>query len=466
MDQRRLKLMADTPVKSAILRLALPTMLGMAVQVIYNLTDTIYIGQLQDKNLVAAVSLVIPLFMAIQAFGSIFAVGTGSYISRKLGEKDMTEARHANSVAVYSSVVLGVTLTALTLLLRDPLLHMLGTSEDTFGPTKEYFTIIAAFSTLLTLQVSLVGLVRSEGATGRAMVGMIIGLGTNIVLDPVFLFVFHLGVSGVAWATVIGNILGSLYYVLHFLSRKTVLSIRLSDFKPTKRIFTESFKIGLPAALSTLVMSVSMALSNILAKSYSDFIVAGNGAQMRVNSMCIMLMIGLAQGYQPFAGYNYGAKNYHRLLTGLKTTMVYNTLLACFFTAVFLLFGREILSLIITNPDEVEALDAGTKILHAFSLGAPFIGIQMTLMVTFQASGKAVRAMLLSLGRQCLLYIPLLFGLNALLGFDGYIYAQPIADVLAVVAALLMSISFIRELRTKHENHIGSLKEAPQQNVV
>ena len=277
-------------------------MLGMAVQVIYNLTDTIYIGQLQDKNLVAAVSLVIPLFMAIQAFGSIFAVGTGSYISRKLGEKDFTEARHANSVAVYSSVVLGLIFTVLTLSLCDPLLRLIGTSEDTFGPTKEYYTIIAAFSTLLTMQVSLVGLVRSEGATGRAMLGMVIGLGTNIVLDPLFLFVFHMGVSGVAWATAIGNVLGSLYYVLHFLSKKTVLSIRFSDFKPTKRIFAESFKIGLPAALSTLVMSVSMALSNILAKSYNDFIVAGNGAQMRVNSMCIMLMIGLAQGYQPFRG--------------------------------------------------------------------------------------------------------------------------------------------------------------------
>ena len=463
MDQRRLALMESAPVKSAILRLALPTMLGMAVQVIYNLTDTIYIGQLQNKDLVAAVSLVIPLFMAIQAFGSIFAVGTGSYISRKLGEKDFAGARTANSVAVYSSALIGVLFTALMLLLRDPLLHLIGTSEDTFGPTKEYFTIIAAFSTMLTLQVSLVGLVRSEGATGRAMLGMVIGLGTNIVLDPLFLFVFDMGVAGVAWATVIGNVLGTLYYIVHFLSHKTLLSIRFSDFKPSKRIFAESFKIGLPAALSTLIMSVSMALSNILAKSYNDFIVAGNGAQMRVNSMCIMLMIGLAQGFQPFAGYNYGAKNYHRLMTGLKTTMLYNTILGCFFSVIFLLFGREILSLIITNPDESAALDAGAKILRAFSLGAPFIGMQMTLMVTFQASGKAVRAMLLSLGRQCVLYIPLLFALNALLGFEGYIFAQPIADLLAMVAALLMSISFIREMRSRHEDENGV--QIPQNTI-
>ena len=307
---------------------------------------------------------------------------------------------------------------------------------------------------------------RSEGATGRAMIGMVIGLGANIVLDPLFIFVFGLGVVGAAWATAIGNFLGMAYFVMHFLSRKTVLSIRPTDFKPSKRIFSESFKIGLPAALSTLIMGLSMVLSNVLASSYSDFIVAGNGAQMRVNSMCIMLMLGLAQGYQPFAGYNYGAKNYHRLRTGLMTTMVYSTALACFFTVVFLLFGREILSVIITNPEDIAALDAGTKILRAFALGAPFIGVQMTMMVTFQASGKAVRAMLLSLGRQCLLYIPLLFTLNALFGFDGYIFAQPIADVLAMVAALLMSISFIREMRARHEDENGAAALQTQQNEI
>jgi putative MATE family efflux protein len=447
--------MESAPVRSAILRLALPTMLGMLLQTIYNLTDMFYIGQLKDKDLVAAITLIIPLFLVIQALGGIFAVGAGSYISRKLGERDFDEARHANSVSIYSSAVLGVFVTVLMVALRDPILHTIGTSDATFGPTREYYTIIAAFSTLLMLQVSMSGLVRSEGATGRAMIGMVIGLGANIVLDPVFIFVFGLGVAGAAWATVIGNFLGTLYFVGHFLSKQTVLSIRFRDFKPSKRLFAESLKIGLPAALSTLIMSVSMVLSNVVAKSYSDFIVAGNGAQMRVNSMCIMLLIGLAQGYQPFAGYNYGAKNYHRLMTGLKTTMVYSTVLACFFSAVFLLFGREILSVIITNPDEVAALDAGTKILHAFSLGAPFIGLQMTMMVTFQASGKAVRAMLLSLGRQCLLYIPLLFALNALLGFSGYIFAQPIADVLSAVAALLMSLSFLREMRARHQDEHG-----------
>jgi Na+-driven multidrug efflux pump len=209
-----------------------------------------------------------------------------------------------------------------------------------------------------------------------------------------------------------------------------------------------------------MIMGFSMVLANVFASKYGDATVAGNGVQMRVNSICIMLMIGMAQGYQPFAGYNYGAKNYHRLIDGLKTTMLYNSALACFFTLMFVLFGRTFINAFTDDPAVIEA---GTRILHAFCWGAPFIGMQMTLMTTFQATGKAVRAMLISLGRQCILYFPLLFILNGALGFDGYIYAQPTADVLTTVAALLMSISFIREMRARHADQNGV--QIPQNTV-
>jgi putative MATE family efflux protein len=451
MDNSKLILLKKAPVRQAVLKLALPTMLGMVVQTVYNLTDTFFVGQTGDKNLVAAISLVMPLFMAIQAFGNIFAVGTGSYISRKLGEKNFDEARRSNAVAIYLSVLAGLFLTALLLPLKTPLLQLMGTSEATYGPTAEYFSIIIGGAALLVLQVSLAGLVRSEGATTRSMLGMVIGLGANIVLDPIFILTLDMGVAGAAWATLIGNALGVGFYVIHFLSKKAQLSVLPRDFKPNARMLAETFKIGIPSALSTMIMGISMAMANILAAGYGDDIVAGNGIQMRVNSMCIMLMIGMAQGYQPFAGYNYGAKNYQRLISGLKTTMLYNTILACFFTLLFIFFGRDIVSLFI---DDAPTIEAGTKIIHAFVWGAPFIGLQMTLMVTFQATGKAIKSMVISLGRQCLLYIPLLFTLNSLFGFNGYIYAQPAADILVTVVAVLMSLSFLKEMRALHEDTI------------
>ena len=454
MDKSKLKLMDSAPVRSAILRLALPTMLAMAVQIIYNMTDTFFIGRTGDYNLVAAISLITPLFIAIQAIGNIFGIGGASYISRKLGEGDFGEAKHATAVAAYSSLGIGIVLTAVLLMLHDPLLVWIGTSAKTFGPASEYFSIIASFSTMLILTVSLSGLVRSEGATGKAMIGIFIGVGVNIVLDPVFILVLDMGIAGAAWATVIGNGLGMLYYVLHFVAGKTLLSVAPRDFRPSWRIYGQTFMIGIPAALSMVVMTVSMMLSNKMAASYGDYVVAGNGIQMRVTSMCIMLLIGMAQGLQPFAGYNFGAKNFKRLTEGLKTTMIYSTALALACTALFYFFGKGIISVVSGFLDDESTLDAGNQILQAIKWGLPTVGIQMSIMVTFQATGKAIRALLITLGRQCIIFIPLLYLLNNLFGFSGYIYAQPVADFIALVFSLLLGFSFIRKLHTMEDELI------------
>ncbi len=444
MDDRKLRLMGKAPVKSAIIRLAVPTMLAAVVQILYNLTDTFYIGMLGDSDLVAAISLAIPLVFVINAFGNIFGIGAASYISRQLGAGNMEEARHANAVAAYTAAGGGAVLSAVMFVFREPLLRLIGTSPETLAPTLGYFSILIAFGPLLILQVAMAGLVRSEGATAKAMWGMIIGVGSNIILDPVFIFVFGLGVEGAAWATVIGNGLGTLFYILHFTRGRTVLSIAPADFRPTARIYWQAFEIGLPAALSMLIMSASFMAGNIFASAYGDKVVAGFGINQRINSTCIMLIIGLTQGYQPFAGYNYGARHYGRLRSGLKITMLYATLLAAFFTVVFQLFGGQIVGLFINN--DPETVSAGEKFLKAFSLGLPFVGLQKTFMVTFQATGKAVRALLLALGRQLIAFLPLLVLLDYLFGLDGFVYAQPGADLISTVAAVLMSVSFLRHL--------------------
>ena len=443
MDNDRIELMENTPVRKAIIKLAVPTMLSMAVALIYNMTDTFFIGRLNDPNLVAALSVVTPVFMAVQAIGNIFANGSSSYISRKLGAKDNREAERTSSTAVYSAVLTGLLITALLIIFRKPLLSVIGTSPATFGAADSYFTVISAFAAVFIIQITLAGLTRSEGATDKAMVGMFLGIGLNIVLDPLMIIMLDMGVAGAAWATVIGNIAGTLYFIRYLVSKKTSLSVAPRDFHPTAKIYGEIFKIGIPSALSNIVMSFSMVLVNILAAGYGDHVVAGNGIQMRIASMAFMLLIGLAQGYQPFAGYNYGAMKYDRLKDGFKTTFIFSTALGLFFTVIFRIFGDGLIALFIFDQPTIEA---GSTMLKAFSTAIPFIGFQMTMMITFQATGKAVRSMILALGRQCLLYIPALFILNSLFGFNGFIWAQPIADVLTTGVAVLMSLSFFREL--------------------
>ena len=463
LDDRKLRLMGSAPVGRAILQLAVPTMLAAVVQILYNITDTIFIGMLGNSDLVAAISIILPLVFGIIAFGNLFGIGAASYISRQLGEGNMEEARHANAVAAYTSAAVGVVLTAVFVVFRNPLLSVIGTSADTLGPTSEYFTILSSFSPLLILQVSLAGLVRSEGATSKAMWGMIIGLGTNIVLDPVFIFALNMGIAGAAWATVIGNALGVAFYVLHFAAGKTVLSIHPKDFRPSGRIYGQIMAIGVPASLSMLVMSISFLLTNVVAAEYGDDIVAGIGICQRVMNICIMLMVGMSQGYQPFAGFNYGAKQYDRLKRGLKVTMVYNITMGAIFMVLFVMFSHEISGIFIQG--EPGTVNAAAMFLSAFALALPLVGLQFTLMTTFQAVGKAVQAMFISLGRQAIVFIPLLFIFDNAFGLEGLRYAQPAADAISAVAAALMSISFIRLLRDMHDEQQAAEGREPLRNA-
>lgn len=449
-NNNNIKLMNDEPVKIAIIKLALPTMIAMGIQLIYNLTDTFFVGQTGNPDMVAAISVVTPLMLLLQAIGNIFAIGSSSYISRKLGEKNNLEAKRANSVTVYTAIGIALIMSVLALTFKDLILPNIGTSEATYKYTSDYFTIFVAFSIAVILQITLAGLIRSEGATKKAMIGMIIGIGLNIILDPIFILILKMGVSGAAWATVIGNGFGSTYLFLHFASKKSLLSIKFKDFKPSKKLYIEMFKIGIPAGISTFIMGISMILVNVIASNYGDYVVAGNGIHMRISSMCIMLVLGLAQGYQPFAGFNFGAKKFDRLISGFKITLLYSTILSCTFTAIFYIYSTDLISIFI---DDVKTIEAGSKILKAFLWCLPFIGIQMTIMITFQSTGKSLKSMFLALGRQGIIYLPALFILNKLFGFNGFIYAQPIADILTTIMAVYMSILFAKELNVNHKNN-------------
>jgi putative MATE family efflux protein len=444
MGNKNVHLMESTPVWISIIRLALPMMFSMIAQLVYNMTDTFFIGQTGDPNMVAGISLAMPLFMVSQGVGNIFGVGASSYISRMLGARETETAKRTNAVSFYTTILIGIVITIVLLLFRKPILRTIGTSDVTFSYADSYFSIISAFIVVALLNISLSGQIRSEGATDKAMIGTLIGIVINIILDPVFILVWDMGTAGAAWATVIGQVASLGYLLWCFISPHTMLSIHFHDFKPSKKIYGEIIKIGLPAAFSNIVMSLAMAIRNLMAASYGDFVIAGMGVTVRVESLSFMLIMALAMGYQPFAGFNYGAKNYARLKKGMKITLAYTTALALFFVGMFILAGRGIIALFI---NDAETVTAGTTFLNAYLFGLPVMGIQMTIMVTFQALGKPVLATIVSLGRQCLLYIPLVYVLNHFGGFQGFVFSQPIADIGTTVVALFLVRGLLRELK-------------------
>jgi putative MATE family efflux protein len=441
-------LMESTPVPISILRLALPMMLASIAQMIYNMTDTFFIGQTGDPNMVAGISLAMPLFMFSQGIGNIFAIGASSYISRMLGAKNMDEARHTSAISFYVTLGIGVIITVLLMFLQKPILHIIGTSDVTFSYASDYFSIIAMFMSFAMVNIALNGQVRSEGASTAAMVSMLIGIILNIILDPIFILYFGWGVQGAAWATVIGIVASVCYYIFYYVRGKSHLSIHIKYFMPNKKMLGEILKIGVPAAISNFVFTLAAVVSNIIAASYGDYVVAGSGISMRITMLSFSLIMNLAMGYMPFAGFNFGAKNIKRLSSGLKVTVLYTTSLAIFFTIIFFFFGKNMMTIFIRDA---QTIDAGSKMMRAFLVGMPLLGIQMTIMVTFQALGKPIHSTIVNLGRQFLIYLPLLFLLNSVFGFTGFIYAQPISDIITTMVAVLLSVSLFKNFSKQQQ---------------
>ena len=447
--------MDNVPIKKAILSLAIPTVITSIIQLIYNLTDTYYIGQLNHPQQLAAVSLSFPVFMVVQALGNIFAMGTPHFISRKLGAKEFDLAKRASAMSFYTAFVLGLFMVSLFYVFRDGLLGLIGTTEGTFEYTKAYLTIIVTFGPISILQISMSGFLRAEGATKFSMFSTSFGGIMNIILDPFFIFEefnilgihitgFGLGVKGAAIATVIGNCMAMIMSFCFFtIGKRSMLSINPKHFRLDWSIYKEILKIGVPSAISNIFMSIGNIISNKVASQYGDMVLAAQSVAHKGMQINFMMTMGFAMGYQPLAGYNYGAKNFKRLLSGMKTTLLFSTCLCSCFALFFGLFPEAFMRVFSENE---EVIANGKTILRAMIISMPTIGCQMTFMTTLQATGQAIKAMIINLGRQCFFVLPLIFLLDYLWGFHGFIYAQPVAGIVTVIVAFILTVPALVKL--------------------
>lgn len=438
-----IELMENTPMPKAILRLAIPTVFSTVISIVYNLTDTYFIGLLDDPVQLGAISLAFPVFTFLQAIGNMFGLGAPSYISRCLGARKYEEVRKTSAVSVYVTAILTVVLTLLVSFFMEPILRLIGTSDDTVGPTRDYLRLIVGFSIVLILQIILPALLRAEGKAKEAMIGMVIGTVLNIVLDPVLILLLDMGVAGAAWATIIGNFCAVVFYIIVYLRGNTTLSIRPADFKPSMRIFKEVLKIGLPSTIAQTISSVAVILFNNVAAGYGDQVITAYGVAVKMITMEFMIVFGYVQGYVPLAGYNYGSGDIRRLLSGLKFTMLTGTIICLLFLIPFTVLAPAYIGAFTTNR---EIIDIGTQFLHAQAWAVPIIAIQTSLMSTFQATGQAVRAMVINLGRQCLFYLPFLYVSNRLWGMSGILYAQMASDLATTALAILFGVPFLKKL--------------------
>ncbi|MCI8576183.1 MAG: MATE family efflux transporter [Lachnospiraceae bacterium] len=436
-------LFEEAPVSRAVMTMAIPTMISMLVVVIYNMADTFFIGQTGDPMQVAAVSLATPVFMVFMALGNLFGIGGSSAISRALGEKKPERAKNISSFCCYASLGLGVFMAVLFLVGMDVILVMIGASTNTIDFAREYLTYIAFGGPFIMFGTAFGNILRGEGAARESMTGNMIGTVTNIVLDPVMILVFGWGVAGAAIATVIGNIAASLFYVSYFLRKKSSLSIRLRDFRMGGRIASSVAAIGIPASLNNILMSCANIVLNLMLGGYGDTPVAAMGVAMKSNMIVVLLQIGLCAGIQPLIGYNYGARNKKRLFQVFRFTGIFAVVMGSILTAVMVIAKRFVVQAFINDP---EVIAYGMQMVIALQLSGPFIGILFLCINTIQGMGKAIPSLILTICRQGLIFIPLIIVLNKVVGLNGVIYAQSVADYCSIVIALVICMGIFKSL--------------------
>ena len=423
---------------------ALPAMAAMLMVLVYNLADTFFIGQTHNALLVAAVSLATPVYLIFMSLGTLFGIGGTSVISRALGEGNKEKARKSCAFCFWGCVFVGILLAALILIFIDLILNLIGASADTYEYAKSYLSIIVFAGPFVLISNCYGNVVRTEGESGKAMLGLLLGNLVNVILDPIFILALELDIKGAAIATVIGNIFGAGFYISYFLKGKSMLSIRLKDFTVKQGIAASVLSIGVPAALGDVLMSVSQIIINSQMSHYGDMAVAGMGVAMKVITITGMICMGLGQGVQPILGYCVGAKTWKRFKEVFKFTIIFALILGTVLAAICYVFTNQIVSAFLTDQTAFSYAVQFARILLSTSF---LFGVFYVLVNALQAMGAATPALLISMSRQGIIFIPALFILQAVIGMTGLVRAQPVADVLSILIAAILFGKTMRKMQ-------------------
>ncbi len=433
MKDNTTEIFKNAPVPKAVISNIIPSIVSMIMVLVYNLADTFFIGQTKNAYMVAAVSVATPAFLFFMAVGMLFGIGGTSLISRMLGEGNGDKAKNTSSFCFWTGLFIGIFAMILIWIFVTPICRVIGASDDTLDYATQYLRIVAIGIPFLIVGNSFSNIIRAEGHAKTAMMGMIIGNMMNIILDPLMILGFGWNVAGAAVATVIGNIGAALFYGYHLLSKNTMLSIHLRDYRAGRGIAMGVFAIGIPASLNSILMSTSNIVVNNLMRNYGDMAVAGLGVAMKVNMIVVMLLIGLGSGIQPLLGYCYGAGNKKRYMDVLKFSLCLAFGLSLIMTVVCYCGAGPLVKAFL---EDSSAFEYGMSFARIYIYSGPIMGILFVLMNAIQSTGAALPALILSVSRQGLLYLPILFAFSRI--FDSakmLAGAQPVTDYLSVILA-------------------------------
>ena len=435
--------MTQTPVGKLIATLSIPTIISMLVTAIYNMADTFFVSKL-GTSASGAVGIVFSVMAIIQAVGFTFGMGSGSWISRLLGAKEEEKAKEVAATGFYSAVFLCVLMAVIGEWKMDELMRLLGASETILPYARDYARYILLAAPVMGSSFVLNNILRSEGHAKFAMIGITTGGILNIILDPIFIFAFHLGIRGAAIATALSQLISFLILLSYFVLHKTTTRLGIHKISKSFGTYFQIIKNGLPSFSRQGLASIASILLNKQAMVYGDAAVAAMAIVTKIFMMIFSVMIGFGQGYQPVAGFNYGAGNMDRVKKAIKFTLIVG-FVGMSIAAVGLFFAAPwLMGLFIS--DDPAVLEIGTKALRAQAVSMPLIPIGTVSNMTFQSVGKAWRATVMSAMRQGIFFIPLIYVLPAVFELGGVVTTQAVADIFTALACTPFLWGFYKNL--------------------
>jgi len=431
-------------ISKLLFKMSLPAMVGMVFMAFYNIVDTIFVGKGVGALGIAGIAIVFPIQMITMSVGQMIGIGGASLVSRSLGEKDYNKANQTLGNVISTIIILALPISILGSIYIDELLDLFGSTVGILPYAKAYMSIVILGAPLVGITMSLNNLLRADGKAKVAMSTMIIGGFSNIILDAIFIFPLEMGIRGAALATLFSHIITMSFLFYYILSGKSSFKLSLNFLKPIYKIQREIFGIGIAVFIRQAAGSILIAVMNkTLAVYGGDYAIAAFGILFRLVMIATTPMIGIAQGVQPIAGYNYGAKKYNKTKEVIKIGAIWATVTGSIGFISLYIFAKSLMGIFTNNP---EVIGIGTNALRIIILAMPIVGFQIIGSSTFQALGKILPSFILSLSRQILFLIPLVLILPHYFDLSGIWVSFPIADFLSAIMTVFMILPLWKKL--------------------
>lgn len=439
--QSNIKYLKDEPIKKAIAHLSIPMMIGMSAGTIYNVINAYFIGLVHDTAMLSAITLGLPIFTVLMAFGNMFGVGGGTFVTRLVAQNEVDRAKKVAGYTFYTSIIVGLLIAVFACLLMNPIVKLLGADSNTLNYTTQYSTTLFIGGFAVILNFALEQIVRSEGASKESMYGMFVSVVVSIILDILFILVLDLHVYGAALSMVIANIASSIYYIWYLNAKSENLKGFLHHFKISVKDQIEIYKIGVSELIQCAFLIVTTLLLNNFAMEYGDSVVASFGIALRIAQLPEFFTMGIVLGVMPLIAYNFSNKNISRLKEGIKYSSIFIISIAVVFAGIVYMFRGQVIQ---AFSDDPSVLSIGAYILLAMLVSALFNGMTTLFMTIYQASGEGMATGIMAISQGCL-YIPMVIVLHYYFGLHGLVWSITITEVITCLIGVILYIPYSKK---------------------